>query len=212
VNKPDTIKYFAFMFIFVTLYYAYWANDQYLSGNWYQFVFGRLNGPVGSPYSDGNVLSVLITTGLSFVMFGIRYFQNKWVKLGLIMFIPLVWHALILFASRGALVSAVAVTLFFAFVVKSKKLNYAMVVGFAVMLVWQGSEMLNRATETVSQAQQNTGEEPLNPRLVSWQIGWNLALKYPLLGVFSLFLRVFKNPLCNCAFLGICPFRFEPLY
>ena len=182
INDEDTIKFFGFMYIFVVVYYAYWANDHYLANNWSQFTMGRLLGPRGSPYADGNVTSIVLTSGLGFVMFGSRYFKKNWMKIGLLLTIPFIWHALILFASRGALISAPAVTLFFAMVVKSKVLNIGMAVGFVVMLVWQGGMLTERTTNTVEQAQSESSDKPLNPRLVSWSVGIDIAMEYPLLG------------------------------
>lgn len=181
INQENTIKFFGFMFIFITVYYAYWANDHYFSGNWSMFEGGRLLGPRRSPYKDGNVTSIVLTSGLAFVMFGIRYFKQKWLKYALILTLPFIWHALILFASRGALLSAASVTLFFALVVKSKSLNIVMAIGFVAMLVYQGGMLVQRTTSTVAQAESG-GEEPLNPRLVSWSVGIGIAMEYPLLG------------------------------
>ena len=182
INDENTIKFFGFMYIFIVVYYAYWANDHYLSNNWGQFSQGRLMGPRGSPYADGNITSIVLTSGLGFVMFGARYFPQKWLKYGLLLTIPFIWHALILFASRGALLSAAAVTLFFAMVVNSRVLNIAIAFGFVGMLVWQGGMLTQRTNNTVSQAQSSNSEAPLNPRLVSWSVGIDIALEYPLLG------------------------------
>ena len=183
INQENTIKFFGFMFIFVTVYYAYWANDHYFSGNWSMFEGGRLLGPRKSPYKDGNVTSIVLTSGLAFVMFGIRYFKQKWLRYALVLTLPFIWHALILFASRGALLSAASVTLFFALVVKSKSLNIVMAIGFVAMLVYQGGMLVQRTSSTVSMAQSNSsGDEPLNPRLVSWSVGLGIAANYPLLG------------------------------
>lgn len=182
IDSEKALKYFGFMYIFVVLYFTYWANDHYFSGNWTMFEHGRLLGLRRSPYRDGNVMSILLTAGLGFVMFGVTYFKNKIIKSALILSIPLIWHALILFASRGALLSAASVTLFFVFVMKSKTLNVLVLAGFAVMLVWQGAMLTSRTTSTVAQAQQEDVDEPLNPRLVSWGVGLDIALEYPLLG------------------------------
>jgi len=183
LNKPEIVKYFAFMFIGITLYYCYWANDHYFSSNWAQFLNGRLRGPDLSPYKDGNVFSIVFTIGLSFILFGLLYFKRKWIKVALVLSLPFVFHALILFASRGALLSAGVLVLFFAFVVKSKSLNVAIVVGFIGMLIWQGGALTDRTSSTIAQAKDDYVEQPLNPRLVSWGIGWGLAKEYPLLGV-----------------------------
>lgn len=182
INQETTIKFFGFMYIFITVYYAYWANDHYLSANWSQFAQGRLLGPFRSPYSDGNVTSIVLTCGLGFVMFGSRYFSKKWVNYSLLFTIPFIWHALILFASRGALLSAAAVTLFFAMQVKSRSLNIAMAVGFVAMLVYQGGMLIQRTSNTVELVQTETGEQPLNPRLLSWSVGIDIVKEFPLLG------------------------------
>lgn len=182
INRKDTIKYFGYMYVFITVYYAYWANDHYFSNNWGMFEMGRLKGPQFSPYQDGNVTSIVLTTGLGFVMFGARYFKNKVVRYALLASIPFIWHALILFASRGALLSAASVTLFFALVIKSKTLNVFIAIGFVAMLVWQGGMLAQRASSTVSASQSNQTDEPLNPRLVSWSVGVGIALEYPILG------------------------------
>ncbi|NDW21608.1 O-antigen ligase family protein [Alteromonas hispanica] len=182
INSENTIKYFGFMYILVVLYFAYWANDHYFAGNWYMFKWGRLLGLHKSPYRDGNVMSIVLTTGLGFVMFGITFFKQKLIKYFLILSVPLVWHALILFASRGALLSAAAVTLFFVMVMRSKTLNLAVLAGFAAMLIWQGAMLTSRTTSTVAQAQQENADVPLNPRLVSWGVGFDIALEHPLLG------------------------------
>jgi len=182
INREDTIKYFGYMYIFIVVYYAFWANDHYFSNNWSMFDQGRLIGPRYSPYKDGNTASILLTSGMAFVMFGARYFKNKAVRYGLLLSIPFIWHALILFASRGALISAAAVTLFFALVVRSKFLNILIAIGFVGMLVWQGGMLMQRTSSTVSQAEAGNSEEPLNPRLRSWSVGIDIALKYPILG------------------------------
>jgi O-antigen ligase len=127
-------------------------------------------------------MSIVLTTGLGFVMFGITFFKQKLIKYFLILSVPLVWHALILFASRGALLSAAAVTLFFVMVMRSKTLNLAVLAGFTAMLIWQGAMLTSRTTSTVAQAQQENVDVPLNPRLVSWGVGIDIALEHPLLG------------------------------
>lgn len=182
VNSERTAKYFCFVFIFTAIYYSYWANDHYLSGNWSQFTLGRLNGPNYSPYKDGNVASIVITTAMAFVLFGVRYFNSKIVKYSLIFSVPFLWHALILFASRGALLSAAAVTLFFAFHIKSKSLNVFILIGFVVMLLWQGGMLVERSSKTVTKSQSTSVEEPINPRILSWQVGIDIVLEYPILG------------------------------
>lgn len=182
INNEKSLNWFAFVLILVGVYYTYWANDHYLSNNWAQFTSGRLNGPDKSPYGDGNALSIVLIVCMPFVLFGIQHFKQKWLQVLLILSIPLMWHALILLASRGALLSAGLLTLFAAKLMKSKIMNKALILGFLIILVDQGGTLISRTKSTVSAAQENT-EEPLNPRLVSWEIGAKLIAKYPIFGV-----------------------------
>lgn len=171
-----------YVMVAVSLYYAYWANSAYFNGEWHKFVNGRLEGPVGSPYRDGNTFSVLLVMAIPFLAF---YFftAKKWfVKWGALAALPFIWHALFLFSSRGALLSSLIVLAGVAIFVKSKKFNIMIALGFVVFLAWQGSTMLNRSTSTVASAQSSTSE-PVNPRLVSWEIGLKLIPEYPLFGV-----------------------------
>ena len=181
INNEKSLKWFAYVLVLVGIYYTYWANDHYLSNNWSQFKNGRLNGPRGSPYGDGNALSIVLIVCMPFVLFGIQHFKQKWLQVLMILSLPLMWHALILFASRGALLSAGVLTLFAASLMKSKVLNKALVLGFLTIIIAQGGALLDRTKNTVSAAQTNS-EEPLNPRLVSWKIGAKLIGKYPIFG------------------------------
>lgn len=181
INSEKSLKWFAYVLILVGVYYTYWANDHYFSSNWAQFTNGRLDGPKRSPYGDGNALSIVLIVCMPFVLFGIQHFKQKWLKALMILSLPLMWHALILLASRGALISAGVLTLFAATVMKSKMLNKALVLGFVIIILDQGGTLLQRTKTTVSAAQ-TSSDAPLNPRLVSWSIGAQLIAKYPLFG------------------------------
>jgi ABC-type multidrug transport system fused ATPase/permease subunit len=182
INRPNILIYFAIVIIITAGYYVYWANDNYLANNWAMFTQGRLRGPRFSPYADGNALSIVLIIGMPFILFGIQFFKRQWVKISLLLLIPLLWHALILFASRGALLSAAVVTLYAAMIMKSKVLNKILVLGFIAALITQGGVLMQRTTSTIEKSESQT-EEPLNPRIVSWTVGVHLAMKYPFLGV-----------------------------
>lgn len=182
INHEKALKYLVWAIIAVTLYYTYWANMHYLEGNWSQFTRGRLNGPRGSPYKDGNIFSIVFVVGLPFVLFAIYQVEKTWQKVLFILAIPLIWHAMILCASRGALLSAAVSTLVAARMIKSKTFNLVLLAGGLVFLIDQGGEMLSRTVTTVQKAETNA-EEPINPRIVSWDIAFQLAKEYPILGV-----------------------------
>jgi hypothetical protein len=183
MDSEKALKSVIVVLILVTLYYTYWANNAYLSSLWNFFENGRLAGPDGSPYSDGNVFSVLFVIGLPFILFAIYQVDKKWQKALFIIAIPLIWHALILIASRGALVSAGVSTLIAALLIKSKSFNIVLVLGFVIFVIDQGGEVISRTTDTLKRVESRQENTPINPRLVSWRIGLELMKKHPILGV-----------------------------
>lgn len=182
INHEKALKYLVWAIIAITLYYTYWANMHYIEGNWSQFTRGRLNGPRGSPYKDGNIFSIVFVVGLPFVLFAIYQVEKTWQKALLILAIPLIWHAMILCASRGALLSAAASTLVAASMIKSKSFNMLLLVGGVVFLIDQGGQMMTRTVSTVQKTETQV-EEPINPRIISWGNAYKLVKMYPLLGV-----------------------------
>ena len=185
---------FVGIFVFTGAYYVYWANDLYLGGNWWAFTNGRLNGPSQGPYVDQNVLSSMIVMVMPFILLAYFYLNNKILKYCCVFIIPLLWHSLFLFGSRGAMLGLGATTLLIAYTMEKsigstiqikpwqiKTFKTIMLLGLIGAVIWQGGEMLNRSTETVSKAQTNS-EEPLNPRIVSWKAAIKITKEYPLLG------------------------------
>lgn len=181
INNRRALKLLIFTLVFATVYYTYWSNAAYLASDWSQFTSGRLDGPLGSPYRDGNIFSILFVIGLPFILFAIYQTDKKWQQVLIIIAIPLLWHALILCASRGALLSAGVSTLVAAWMIRSKSFNLVLIAGFFVFIVDQGGEVLSRTAETVRLVE-NRAEEPINPRLVSWEMGLELIKKHPILG------------------------------
>ena len=181
-QKKKALEMLAAMFIFSCVFYTIWANYQYFSGQWHMFVNERLVGPFGSPYGDANVLSTLLVMGLPFVI--LYYFRTKLVinKLIIILFLPFVWHAIILFSSRGALLASALIFPLLALAIRSKIANYLLGLAFLIFLFFQGAVLLDRTTSTIEMASQSAGE-PLNPRLVSWSAAIQLIAEFPLLGV-----------------------------
>jgi O-antigen ligase len=182
LSQPHVLRYFAIAMIIAGAYYSWWANWAYVTSDWTKFEQGRLLGPARSPYFDGNVLSVLFVTTMPFILFGIFRFRSLLVRCSLIFVLPLLWHAIILCASRGALLSMCVSTLLAAAIIKSRTLNLVLVSGLVVFLVWQGAPIIERAVETVNQSDRGQSE-PINPRIISWQVGLSLLKQYPFLGV-----------------------------
>lgn len=181
LSQKNIIKIFVLTFSICALYYVYWTNLAYFEQNWARFIQGRLAGPFRSPYRDGNVLSVLIVMFLPFVSLYAFVAKSKLLRFGSLLVIPFAWHSLVLMSSRAALLSSLITLLVVAFFLKSKKISIGIGLAFAVFLVYQGSLVLDRTTETISAAATEQ-ERPVNPRLVSWSVGVDIAMEYPFLG------------------------------
>ncbi|MBD1390543.1 O-antigen ligase family protein [Neiella sp. HB171785] len=191
----NAAKVMAGVYIFLALYYVYWANDQYLSYNWAQFFQGRLMGPYQGPYDDANSASTLLVMAMPFMLFAYFYVDNKIFKYGILAAVPLLWHALFLFGSRGAFLGLGVSTIVAVFMLQGsmkslpkikpwqiRMFKFILIFGLAVAVIDQGGAMLNRSATTVSAAQQEERDEPLNPRLVSWQAALGIIAEYPALG------------------------------
>jgi uncharacterized membrane protein YidH (DUF202 family) len=183
ITDEKALKYCCYAFIISGLYFTYWSNMAYLTSDWSKFPSGRLSGPRGSPYQDGNKFATLLVVTMPFLLFGIFYFKKKFIQVALILGIPLLWHAIFLTSSRGALLSVGIATIFSAFIVRSKKLNMLLIIGFCFALITQGGPMLSRSVDTVNQAEDLQEGQVINPRVLSWKVGSELALKFPVFGV-----------------------------
>ncbi|MBO7922661.1 O-antigen ligase family protein [Alteromonas sp. K632G] len=181
IQNKKALVTFCYTMLAIAAYYTYWTNKAYFEQDWNMFKGGRFSGLPSGPYRDENAFSILLVILMHFILFGILYFKDKRIKVGLIILIPFLWHALILCASRGALLSAGVSTLFATTIIRSKQLNIILLIAFAGAIIWQGGNLLNRTTATVSKAEHS--EEPINPRLASWKVGAKLTQQYPLLGV-----------------------------
>jgi O-antigen ligase len=180
-----SLKIFIGIIVLTTLYYIYWANSAYFTQEWGRFYQGRLKGLPKSQYGDGNLMSVVYVMGMPFLLLAYGYLKNKYLKYGLLIFIPLLWHAIFLFGSRGAMLGLLVATLLAVYFLKSKVINWGIVVGLVIAFITQGGALLDRSESTVTSANDIYSDEPLNPRLVSWGIGLTILAEYPLLGAGS---------------------------
>ncbi len=182
LNHEKGLKVLTFLFMGVIAYYIYWANSTYFNQDWSQFRNNRLMGPENSPFKDGNVFAVLFVIIMPFFLFGFYYFKTKIIRVSCLLIIPFLWHAVLLTSSRGALLALCIMTLLCAFMLKSKILNILLCIGFSGFILTQGQIVIDRAYDTYHVVKENSGETA-NPRLVSWEIGVDLAFKHPLFGV-----------------------------
>ena len=181
----------------VLLYYTFWANKVYLTNELWLFGDnGRLGGPVGV-YHDENYLALLFliaTPILYYLAVGCRIRILRW---ALWLCIPLSWHGLFLTGSRGAFLSLGIVCCYIFFRSYSKKASLIFLVAFAVAVVDQSGQLLDRVTNTVDKAEyerdrafiENSDDSPeieidvVDPRVISWTVGFDMIKDYPIMGV-----------------------------
>jgi len=182
INSEKALKVLVLLFAGLVLYYVYWSNDQYFSWNIRQFSYGRLMGPFKSPYTDENKFGMIFVTGMPFLLFGIFYFRSLILRgifgLGLLF----LWHSIILTGSRGALLAIAVSTLLAYFLIKSRTFGVLLVAGLIAAVIYQGGTLLTRTTDTIDVAESQS-EAPIDPRVQSWEVGFELIKQYPLLGV-----------------------------
>lgn len=180
--NEKNLKAISCIFIGMVLYYVYWSNNAYFGDQFWLFQQGRLVGPLRSPYRDSNVFAVLFIVGMPFLLFGIFYFKSLFLRGLLGLGLLFSWHSIFLTGSRGALLAAGIATLFAYRGIKSRTFGILLVVAFICAVTYQGGQMLSRTQETVGVAKEQA-EEPIDPRIQSWEVGIGLIQKYPILGV-----------------------------
>ncbi|WP_349343067.1 O-antigen ligase family protein [Marinobacter sp. MMG032] len=181
-RSESAIIYLCYIFVAIGVYYAYWANMAYINQEWYRFTNNRLNGPYRSPYQDGNVLSTLLVMCIPFIIFLYFRVKNFLLRTAIILTVPAVWHALVLFGSRGAFLASAITLLVSGYMISSRKIKVIIGVSFCCFMVYQGALLLDRAASTVAEDNVQT-EGAINPRLISWEAGLKLIPEYPLFGV-----------------------------
>jgi len=174
IDDRRKAAYLGYVMIFSGLVWTWWANTQYLDGR----VFGRLGGPRGS-YQDENVFAMVFVTTFPFVYYWALTLHRRLLRTGLLLTIPLMWHAVFLTASRGGLLGLGAVLTVIVLNSRRKMLAAAVIPLFAVAYLWQGGMMRERAA-TIGQYDE---EQSARSRLVVWPVIIRMGLKYPLTGV-----------------------------
>lgn len=176
VDKRKHLYWMMIAFLFVILYYIYWANDKYLSGMMFT---PRLPGPVAGPYFDENTFAMVFVTGSASLYFMGNYFKNKIIKLGLWCAVPLGWHAIFLTGSMGGFLGLGMTTFFIAFRSKRKILMVGIPIVLAVAFITQGGSYLkNKAAQEDDPTKVSTADQ----RKHAWGVGIKIMMRHPLTG------------------------------
>lgn len=181
--KPEHLKVICYLFIGIFTYYVYWSNEAYFNYDINRFsIMNRLMGPLHSPYRDENAFSTLFVVGMPFLLFGLFFFKSLIVRAGLGITLLLSLHSIILTGSRGALVGVSVMVIFAYFLIKNRTYRLTLVIGFVAAIIYQGGVILSRTTDTI-EISTHQSEQPIDPRIISWNTGFFLIKEYPLLGV-----------------------------
>lgn len=184
INSLKKIRFLIIIFVVSTLYLTYWANNQYLSQNWYQFNWGRLMGPFdiygGSIYKDENAFAMLFATGLPFVYYLGWELKNRILRWFLWAMIPLGWHAIFLTGSRGGLVALGSVMVCVLLLSNRKLLVIPLLVLFMVFYQWQAGSVMTQRSQMIVEYE---GEGSAEMRIAAWTGGYRMILDHPIFGV-----------------------------
>jgi len=184
INDTKKARYFFWAYVITTIYLIYWANMQYLTGNWDQFNIGRLMGPRGidssSIYEDENLFSMIFVTGVPFIYFAGYEISRKWLRYALWAIIPLGWHAVFLTGSRGGLLGLGVTTLITLLLSKRKMMAVPLLLLIFGFYQWQAGSTMKDRSQLITEYQ---GDSSAEQRLVAWQGGMRMLFAYPLTGV-----------------------------
>lgn len=189
IDTRKKLEWLIYTFALIVVYYTYWANKVYLTGEFWLFGDnGRLGGMPKSVYIDENYLAMLYVLATPVLYYIGVARSHVIVRYGIWMIIPLSWHALFLTGSRGGLLSVAVVCIYIFFRSYNKKASIGIIVGLIIAVIYQSGLLLNRVDDTIEDANQVESsiiseEEALDPRLVSWKVGFTIMQDYPIFGV-----------------------------
>lgn len=180
IDTEQKLKALAGVIVISAIYLTYWANDRYLSG----LVIGRMAGPVdafgASVYSDENNFAMLFVVALPFLWYLGYAFQNRMIRWGMWLMVPLGWHAIFLTASRGGLVGIAATTLLIAWRSKNKAFGFLLIPALVVAYFWQAGDLMRARADTIGEFRTETSA---STRLEAWQTASRMIADHPLTGV-----------------------------
>ena len=179
IDEKIKIKYFAWVMVISIIYMIYWANDQYLSGNYW----GRLSGPkslTGGQYVDENSFAMLFVTGLPFLYYMGFLIKRRLIRYCLWLVIPFGWHAIFLTGSRGGLLSLGVIVAMTAFRSPKKIYSLFLIPVFLFVFVWQAGDVMKNRANTIEDYQE---EESARTRLEAWAAALSMMETHPFIGV-----------------------------
>jgi probable O-glycosylation ligase (exosortase A-associated) len=183
INDKKKLRYLYYVLVVTTIYFVYWANFQYFSGNWGQFNAGRLMGPNfagSSVYGDENAFAMLFVAGLPYIFYAGIMTDMKWLKYTLWGIMPFGCHAIFLTGSRGALLGFGVTTLIFILLSKRKYFAILIIPLLLIFFQLQGGSVMKERSNTITSYE---GEASAESRLTVWSAGLKMVADHPITGV-----------------------------
>ncbi|NLD36523.1 MAG: hypothetical protein GX654_06610 [Desulfatiglans sp.] len=185
VDELHKLKYLSLIMVFTGVFYVYWGNNEYLSGN--LMLYGNtLVGPglrdyeMGTVYTDENCFAMLFVTVIPFLYFMGVYYKKKLIKYFLWLNIPFAWHCIFLTGSRGGLVGLGTVTMFMALRSKKKLFIAAIPIAMIAAFIWQGGDYTKSRADSALNLEKDSSAQQ---RFQSWTAGLKMTIAHPLTGV-----------------------------
>ena len=170
----DTLnKYRNLLLIFIgtSIFYVYWGNNAYFSGQIMKWGNFGLTGPgtydASSVYSDENTFASLYVMSIPFLYYYGFYIKNKFAKIFLFINVLLAWHAIFLTGSRGGLLGLLTVTLYMGFGSKYKKLSIFVPIALLLAFYYQGGSYMKYKSTRITSIEDDSSAQG---RLLAWGI------------------------------------------
>ncbi len=183
IDTPNKVLYLTIVLLVSLIYLIYWGNMQYLTGAIWRNPLGRLNGPCSfithsGVYVEENCFGMFFVVLMPFLYYFILLLKNKWIRLFLLLWIPLGWSAIFLTASRGALLGLGFTILHVIMRFKKKFIGALLLGALLIFFIWQGGNVMKNRADTL-----DNPESAGRLRLTSWQLAIDMMQDYPLFGV-----------------------------
>lgn len=199
INDLRKLRFLTGVIVCTTVYYTYWAHQQFFSGNLMGMHGLRLAGPgaisaeIGGLYTDENAFAMIFVVGIPFLFFIGKHFKNKFLKYLLWLTIPFAWHAIFLTGSLGGLIGLSAVTLFIAIRSKKKSFLFAIPIALLIAFLYQGGDYL-KDKAMGGESGELTDLTTAQTRFQSWEAGFGMIKAHPITGVgLGNFLRAYSD-------------------
>lgn len=187
LDTEAKLKALAWLVAGCCVYLIYWANVQYLSGNWLNMpgaTWGRLSGPSdptgAGPYLDENNFAVFFVITIPLLWHLSLTVERWWFRWPIMLVIPLGWHAIFLAGSRGGLLGLGIVTLIIAMRSKYRKLGLMLLPALALAYVLQAGDTMKSRAATIDDYRTERSAET---RLEAWSAASAMIRAHPVTGV-----------------------------